>query len=104
MKTKPKMKRAVVNLTVRVTVDVPIHIYERDIASYKADCQTLGDEFEEKDVWSDWAGEVVHRRVNVMVGPNAETDFAELVAEVDGCEILDEPEDVGSDVQEEGER
>ena len=91
---KQKMKRAVVNLTVRVTVDVPTHIYERDIDAAKNDCEVLGDEFDESGVWSDWAGEAVHRRINVMVGPNGDTDFAELVAEVDGCEILDEPVDV----------
>lgn len=91
---KQKMKRAVVNLTVRVTVDVPTHIYERDIFEAKNDCEVLGDEFDEAGVWSDWAGEAVTRRVSVMVGPNGATDFADLVAEVDGCEILDEPEDV----------
>lgn len=97
-----KMKRAVVNLTVRVTVDVPANIYERDIEASKADCKILGDEFEEADVWSDWAGDAVIRRVKAKVGPNPDTDFSELVAEIDGCEILDEPEDVDTDGQEEG--
>ena len=91
---KQKMKRAVVSLTVRVTVDVPTHIYERDIFAAKNDCEVLGDEFDEAGVWSDWAGEAVSRRVSVTVGPDRATDFADLVAEVDGCEILDEPEDV----------
>jgi hypothetical protein len=91
---KQKMTRAVVNLTVRVTVDVPTHIYKRDIAAAKSDCKVLGDEFKESDLWSDWAGEAVNRRINFTCGPNGDTDVTECVAEIDGCEILDDPEDV----------
>jgi len=91
-----KMKRAVVNLTVRVTVDVPTHIYERDKAELDSD--------NESDVWSDWASEAIIRGFKMKVGPNDETDWAEVVAELDGCEIVDEPEDVGTDEQKAGDR
>ena len=76
------MKRAVVELRVLVTCEIPDHVLARDLEE-----QELG------DVLHDYAVGAIQREVETQHG-GTEDDWVKLYAEVTEHEVEEEPEDV----------
>lgn len=76
------MTKATVEMTVFVTVEVPDHILKRD--------RDEGN-LTESEIWHDYAVGAIHQSVSVLHGKDKNEDWVDLYAEVDQCEIYEEP-------------
>ena len=81
------MKRAVVKLEVSVTCEVPDHIVERDM-------KEQGPHLTEAEIWHDYAVGAIQRSVEVLQGPNKDTDWAAFSVDIFDFELEEGPEDV----------
>ena len=82
------IKYGVVELLVRVVMEVPDHIIERDKGRHEdgyEDKESL-----EKDMMHDYAVGCINRDVQVLHGQNEDTDWITLTAEVITCEVDEE--------------
>lgn len=75
------IKYGVVELLVRVAMEVPDHVIERDKGRYEAE------EMSEKDLMHDYAVGCIQRDVQVLHGQNEDTDWITLSAEVIECDV-----------------